>query len=722
VEVDLNAGDGDGSGVRVTEVRVDGGEWKPYVEEEGILDAEEDLERWAQAGSGGLTWFDQDGGFARTTGGFGMPWYPAKEYGDFSLKMQWRDSGTGSNGNSGLFVRFPHPTEAVQRPPAERHACQTGSAQSDPAWVAIFCGHEIQINDHQASEGQKTGSIYNFKPLNTTQAKVQPKGTWVDYELRVVGQTYTIIRNGEVLQEWVNAPDQVSSRPGDPPTNVRQFARGYIGLQNHGSVDVVDFRNVRVLPLDEGSVKGPVTVEGDGQHTVAYRSTDAAGNEEAVKEVTFTIGGADTTAPATEHSLDPANPSNGPVSVTLSATDPETGGPEPENHDVNAQPASWAPSQVTATSGDKVTWHFPVSAGFVHDVWVIEPGAAPDAQGTQVTDAPVEPGGEPVSFTFEETGTWTFVCKLHGLKNDQGQWTGMAGTVDVAEGPPGTASGVASTEYRVNTDGATGDWVGSVNPAGDDPFETTFTVEDAGDHIVEYRSTDGAGNVETTKSVAFSIGSGNTAPTVEATATPASGTAPLAVQFSSVASDADGDQVTTAWDLGNGVRVTGPGLAYTYTQPGTYTARVTVTDPSGATGTDTVQITVNGATGPSGDPPGGNPPSGDAKNSPRVNAPKRAAVRDVRRRGLRLRVTCTIECRASAVLRMSGRQIGKAKTVRARANGTSTLVIRLDRKGRRKLLAALDRSGVRQKKATVVITIRSADGKRTMRRTVQLTG
>ncbi len=32
-------------------------------------------------------------------------------------------------------------------PRAERYPCQVGSATSQPAWVAIFCGHEIQIND-----------------------------------------------------------------------------------------------------------------------------------------------------------------------------------------------------------------------------------------------------------------------------------------------------------------------------------------------------------------------------------------------------------------------------------------------------------------------------------------------------------------------------------------------------------------------------------------------
>ena len=56
-----------------------------------------------------------------------------------------------------------------------------------------------------------------------------------------------------------------------------------------------------MLPLDEGSVRGPVTVEGDGEHTVEFRSADVAGNQEDVKEVTFTIGAADETPPVTTH-------------------------------------------------------------------------------------------------------------------------------------------------------------------------------------------------------------------------------------------------------------------------------------------------------------------------------------------------------------------------------------------------------------------------------------
>ena len=50
-----------------------------------------------------------------------MPWYPVKDYGDFSLKFQWRDSSTGASGNGGAFVRFPNPAEAVTRTAANRY-------------------------------------------------------------------------------------------------------------------------------------------------------------------------------------------------------------------------------------------------------------------------------------------------------------------------------------------------------------------------------------------------------------------------------------------------------------------------------------------------------------------------------------------------------------------------------------------------------------------------
>ena len=400
-----------------------------------------------------------------------MPWYPVKDYGDFSMKFQWRDSATGTNGNGGAFVRFPNPAEAVTRTAATRYPCQVGSGQTDPAWVAIYCGHEIQINDYQ-SDTQKTGSIYNFSPLDATQAKVQPRGTWVDYEIKVVGQTYTIIRNGEVLQTFENTPGKTSSRSGDPSTTDRQFTRGYVGLQNHSDADVIDYRNVRVLSLDAGTVRGPVTVSGNGAHTVEYRSTDVAGNVETTKKVDFTIGAAgDTTAPVTTSALTPATPPaggyTGQVSVQLSATDPaQAGGGSgtPKTVDVNAFPDHWEPNALTATVGDTVRWNFPAAtAGSAHDLWIIKPGESPTSDGTRLSNNAtgniVLPGGPSITQVADTAGTYTFLCKLHSHKGTDA-WEGMVGKVTVAAGGGTTpGSGVDYTEYRVNTNGATGDWV-----------------------------------------------------------------------------------------------------------------------------------------------------------------------------------------------------------------------------------------------------------------------
>ena len=68
------------------------------------------------------------------------------------------------------------------------------------------------------------------------------------------------------------------------------------------------------------------------------------------------------------------------------------------------------------------------------------------------------------------------------------------------------------------------------------------------------------------------------------------GTAPLRVQFSSAATDPDGDDAAVTWATSaTACKAGGESPVHTYTQPATYNAKVTVTDPGGLSATATVQ-------------------------------------------------------------------------------------------------------------------------------------
>jgi glucose/arabinose dehydrogenase/PKD repeat protein len=86
----------------------------------------------------------------------------------------------------------------------------------------------------------------------------------------------------------------------------------------------------------------------------------------------------------------------------------------------------------------------------------------------------------------------------------------------------------------------------------------------------------------------------NQPPVALAAADLTSGSAPLTVAFDGTgSSDADGDVLTYVWDLdGDGAfdDATTAKTSFTYTDPGTYTVNLRVTDPSGASGTDAVTI------------------------------------------------------------------------------------------------------------------------------------
>ncbi|MDG4860129.1 DUF1080 domain-containing protein [Streptomyces sp. T-3] len=195
--------------------------------------------KWQHVG-GGSFGLNPDGSMTSgtTRAGLGMLWFPERKYDDFSLKLQWRDDApVDGNANSGVFVRFPQ----VHDHPEE----------SRPEWVAIKYGHEVQVLDRPDGDMYKTGSVYGFDRVGLAGAGVTPKGTWNDYEIKVVGQHYSIYRNGTLINEFDNVGGQefYPPRADDPGTDGRRFASGYIGLQVHGVTDVVSYRDIRIKEL-----------------------------------------------------------------------------------------------------------------------------------------------------------------------------------------------------------------------------------------------------------------------------------------------------------------------------------------------------------------------------------------------------------------------------------------------------------------------------------------
>ena len=82
-------------------------------------------------------------------------------------------------------------------------------------------------------------------------------------------------------------------------------------------------------------------------------------------------------------------------------------------------------------------------------------------------------------------------------------------------------------------------------------------------------------------------------PTVLAFADPASGAAPLHVNFSATGLDPDGGELAEyKWEFSDGGVFYGTDVSRTYTKKGTYTATVTVTDNEGDTASATVTVTV----------------------------------------------------------------------------------------------------------------------------------
>ena len=117
--------------------------------------------------------------------------------------------------------------------------------------------------------------------------------------------------------------------------------------------------------------------------------------------------------------------------------------------------------------------------------------------------------------------------------------------------------------------------------------------QDGALYVLEYGSVYGVDN-EDARLVRIDYNAGNRAPIAKVTADDTVGTAPLTLTFSAKESkDLDSDPLTYSWKfLGSGGQATGEEVTYTFDRMGRHYAALTVTDPSGAIGTDSVEVIV----------------------------------------------------------------------------------------------------------------------------------
>ena len=472
------------------------------------------------------------------------------------------------------------------------------------------------------------------------------------------------------------------------------------GADEGSGVDRLEYR------LDGGEwtvYSGPVTISGNGPHTLEHRATDVAGNVGAVGSGTYTIEGGGAGAPTVQAFADPASGA-APLLVRFSATgvDPDGGAPlryrwtlgdgtvlGPDFEYTFTTPGTYTATVTVTddegmTASDEVTVEVTERSGQAPTVVasVDRPsGPAPHAVKFSATGSDDGPAGElSYHWDFGDGGT-SFDEDPDHTYQEPGDYTatvtvtdgaGRTGTAEVAvdvTDPPGNRapaveaaaaprSGNAPLSVLFTAEGTDPDgdeltyaWDYGDGGAGTGP-RTTHVYAAGGTYTARVTVTD-EGGLSASATVAVTVGNppGNQAPTVQAGADPGSGTAPVTVRFTSSARDPEGQGLLYVWEFGDGGMAGGGTATHTYTTPGTYDAKVTVTDPHGATGTATVRVVVGAA-------------------AARAKLAVPSSVRAFGARGLKVRLTCPSSGSARATLKVTrsvAKRLGlKGRTVAAR--------------------------------------------------------
>jgi len=188
-------------------------EWKPLYNGEN-------MDGWTHVGDGSFLIED---GILKSQGGMGLLYYNGRKFGNVKLRVVYK--GADSN-NAGVFIRIPQ--------------------EPQEAWMPVNKGYEVQIDDREDAF-HKTGVLYSL-----TKAKASPgkSGAWNTMEITLDGDHTLVYVNGELVTDYTEGdpvPDKMESYEPDRGPRPQE---GYIGLQNHGHDDVIEFREVSYMELN----------------------------------------------------------------------------------------------------------------------------------------------------------------------------------------------------------------------------------------------------------------------------------------------------------------------------------------------------------------------------------------------------------------------------------------------------------------------------------------
>ncbi len=377
------------------------------------------------------------------------------------------------------------------------------AAVNDPG---AYNYHPVTVEDLSAADGQALltnaatirfhvlfgTAVTDFSASDVTlggtagATAVQIYGTGSSYDLAVSGMAHdgsvTVFipagvvhdANGATNLPWIGHPPQVVYDTTPPVTTAALSGTQGSGGWYTGPVqvtlsaaDAADGVASTQYQIDLGAWQtyaAPFTVTGDGTHTVAYRSTDNAGNVEQTEETTVKI---DTTAPVTTATLAGTQGSagwyTGPVQVTLAATDATSG-------------VAATSYRIDGGAAHGYTAPFTVTGDGTHTVTFFSTDAAGNVEATETKTFKID-ATAPVT-TSHLTGT------LHN-----GWYTGE---VHVTLSATDATSGVAATYYVLDA--------GTLKP-----YAGPIAVRGDGTHTVTYYSFDRAGNEELAGHVTFKI-------------------------------------------------------------------------------------------------------------------------------------------------------------------------------------------------------------------------